>query len=349
MPDLTLWHTDCCIINVLDYNMNYFILNNGQQEGPYAPHELLQHGLKSEALVWTEGMADWEPAWKVEELRPLLRQQANGGTATPPPIPNSNTQQGSHPGSIPPEYTTEAGVDGLQSEDAQPFKEDPYTTLASGQELVADQKPKGKPWGKIIGAILIVLLIIMAVSNPSSDDHKQAIRKQITEAIDKNLGMDNDEQGGFFTQMMGGMARMVALSVLNQGLDSMLEYHNYIICSKTTFHLDNKSYMSSFGMFGHVFTADEEQFTQKIGEIVTVQKQENSETTPDGTATMTRSIETAVGDSVKSITTRMTKQIGSAVATKVGEEVKKQVEEQTDSATSSGIGQLIDEIVSMFK
>lgn len=326
--------------------MNYFIINNGQQEGPYALNELLHHGLKSETLVWTEGMTDWQPAWKIEELRPLLRQQANGGVATPPPVPNDNTAQNIQSATTP----SDNDING-QPDDTRPYTEDPYDAPSFGQQpVIEEQQKKSKPWGKIIGVAAIILLLIMAVSNPSSNDHKQAIRKQLTEAINKHLGMNDDEgQEGLLSQMMGGMARMVALSVLNQGLDSMVDYHNYIICSKTTFHLGDKSYMSSFGMFGHVFTADEEQLTEKIGQIVTVQKEESSEMSPDGTTTMTRSIETAVGDSVKNITSRMTKQIGSAVATKVGEEVKKQVSEQTDSTTASGISQIIDEIVSMFE
>lgn len=334
--------------------MNYFIINNGQQEGPYTPQELLQHGLKSEALVWAEGMADWEPAWKIEELRPLLRQQANGGVATPPPVPSDDTTEDALTGPTPPPYTPATDMTGTTTDNPQSthtlYTEDPYGEQPDGRQPSTGVQPtKSRPWGKIIAGIAVVLAIIMAVSNPSANDHKQAIRKQLTEAINKHLGMD-EEQNGFLSQMMGGMARMVALSVLDQGIDSMVDYHNYIICSKTTFHLGEKSYMSSFGIFGHVFTADEEQLTEKLGQTVTVEQQENTETSPDGTATtMTRSIKTIVGDSAKSITTRMGKQIGSAVANKVGEEVKKEVSEKTDSTTSSGIGHIVDEIVSLFE
>ena len=65
--------------------MNYFIVENGQQAGPYSIDELLNHGLNSDTLVWAEGMNDWTPAWQVEELKAVIYDQQKS-TATPPPI-----------------------------------------------------------------------------------------------------------------------------------------------------------------------------------------------------------------------------------------------------------------------
>ena len=62
--------------------MNYFIVDNGQQAGPYTIDELVKRGLNSDTLVWAEGMTDWTPAWQVEELKNYLY-----GQQTPPPPP----------------------------------------------------------------------------------------------------------------------------------------------------------------------------------------------------------------------------------------------------------------------
>ena len=76
--------------------MNYFIVDNGQQAGPYAIDELVKRGLNSDTLVWAEGMTDWAPAWQVEELKNYLY-----GQQTPPPPPTTPTPQ---PAYVQPEY-----------------------------------------------------------------------------------------------------------------------------------------------------------------------------------------------------------------------------------------------------
>ena len=58
--------------------MKYFIVNNGQQAGPFELHELLANGLNANSYVWCEGMPNWLPATQVPEVAALLQQ-------TPPP------------------------------------------------------------------------------------------------------------------------------------------------------------------------------------------------------------------------------------------------------------------------
>lgn len=53
--------------------MEFFIIDrNGQQAGPFSFDQLVQKGISPETLVWKQGMADWAPAWKVEELKAVL-------------------------------------------------------------------------------------------------------------------------------------------------------------------------------------------------------------------------------------------------------------------------------------
>jgi hypothetical protein len=52
--------------------MKYFIVENNKQSGPFSIYELKDKGITSETLVWAEGMTDWTPAWKVDELRAFL-------------------------------------------------------------------------------------------------------------------------------------------------------------------------------------------------------------------------------------------------------------------------------------
>ncbi|MBK9413569.1 MAG: SPFH domain-containing protein [Bacteroidetes bacterium] len=65
-------------------SINYFIVINGQQNGPYNMQQMLElvqsQQLKKETLVWKQGMQNWLEAGQVQEL--------NGVFSTiPPPIP----------------------------------------------------------------------------------------------------------------------------------------------------------------------------------------------------------------------------------------------------------------------
>lgn len=52
--------------------MDYFILLNDIQQGPYTIDELRRRGIDQGTLVWCEGMEQWAPAWQVDELRQLF-------------------------------------------------------------------------------------------------------------------------------------------------------------------------------------------------------------------------------------------------------------------------------------
>ncbi len=63
----------------------YHVAIDGKTQGPFAGDALKQLAasgkLTDTTLVWTDGMNDWQPAAKVDALKPLL------GPATPPPLP----------------------------------------------------------------------------------------------------------------------------------------------------------------------------------------------------------------------------------------------------------------------
>lgn len=60
--------------------MKFFVAQGQRQLGPFEPHELAAQGLDPQTLVWREGMAQWQPAASVPDLRHLF-----GGSVPPPP------------------------------------------------------------------------------------------------------------------------------------------------------------------------------------------------------------------------------------------------------------------------
>ena len=73
--------------------MSYYIANDGLQRGPLEKHQLLAAGLRADTLVWSEGMADWQPAHQVQELREVL---GGARAATPPPPPPPTAARGGY-------------------------------------------------------------------------------------------------------------------------------------------------------------------------------------------------------------------------------------------------------------
>ncbi len=88
--------------------MTYFIIQNGQQLGPFTIDELRLQPIDASTPVWAPGFSGWTTAGKVDELQEILNGSfANGGIGMPPPYtqqayggqqtyqqPNYNTQQG---------------------------------------------------------------------------------------------------------------------------------------------------------------------------------------------------------------------------------------------------------------
>lgn len=64
--------------------MNYFLIENGQQVGPFSIDQLRSRNITGETIVWHEGMENWGKAKDVPSLRPLLQM----GTPPPPCTPN---------------------------------------------------------------------------------------------------------------------------------------------------------------------------------------------------------------------------------------------------------------------
>lgn len=65
--------------------MAYFMAVGNERRGPYETNQLLAAGLRPETLVWTDGMAQWQRADAVPELRALLQTSAAPpATYTPP-------------------------------------------------------------------------------------------------------------------------------------------------------------------------------------------------------------------------------------------------------------------------
>ncbi len=301
--------------------MEYFIIENGQQAGPFTLDLLNEKKITSETLVWNQSLTDWTPAWKIEELRPIL-----DGTYIPSEeYKATHTQQTTQMPPIP---------QALQQQNEQPAQEQP--------------KKSNKLW-MAIGAIIFFFLLIMAFTNPDRDQHMNAIKTELNEAITKATS-DNDNDD-IFSKSIGAFTRMITGSLINVVLNDMLEYHNYIIFSKSTVEFNHEEHTVAFGFLGKVYTANDDDILKALqNEKTKVDSNDADDDNSEVDAQSDNDDKTDVDEdgSEKKLEDKVEKvagQVSDKVSKKVTEKLDKKIDEVTDSST---INKIIDKILDLF-
>ena len=224
--------------------MEFHLIRNGKQEGPFSVEELAQQGLNPESQVWAPGMSDWQQAGDVPELTAVLQraefeasqqaarnaenQVATGQPYEPPVSPSQAPPQ------VPPSY---------------PVQPEP-------------QKKSGcTPW-LVAALILAILFATMVFTCPSREDHEAAIQ-EVTKAwvgdkVDENLSGITGI-GGVFGDLINKALKELTGFGTDKVISNYLDVKNYVVCSVGRMSIgDNEEKMVSLGMFGHVFTFGKE-------------------------------------------------------------------------------------------
>lgn len=312
--------------------MNYFIIENNQQVGPLTLEQLVAKNITSDTLVWKEGMEDWQPAWKVDELHAVLDQI------------RTNAQQAQAQQSYqanPPQYQPQ-NAGGYQSQTNE------YTAPQPEPSRKEPEKKSYLAW-KIAGGLFILLLIVMMITNPKKDQHIDTIRTEVSKAIDKSTGDGND----IFSQGFKMIARMMAGNVIDSALDQLFEYHNYLFYSKGTVTLNDKEHTVSYGIFGKVITMNADDLLKAMEKDDDVKIEESSKTVTSSDDSSRD--ETAADNSVdnddesseaKDKINKMLDKAGEKVQKKVEDKINKKIDEVASDSTT--IEKLIDKILDLF-
>lgn len=332
--------------------MEFFIIDhNGQQAGPFSFDQLVQKGISPETLVWKQGMADWTPAWKVEDLRAVLEAiEANQSNQ------NAQKQEGVQQG-----FPQGAN----QQQDYQKVQQEAYQQgFQQGAAMHSNfqQQPKKKTSHfamKMVIGLIIFILAIFAVTNPSADAHKEKVRTEASKAVEKAVeSTDNN----FFSQALRSVAKMMAGSMMDEAMNQLFEYHNYIVCSTGSVEFNGKPHTVSFGILGNVYTMNADDMVKALESADNLHIEESesnvSSDTPnmDGSDSEANVNEDQAESDEGSLSTRMQKKLeekanqafdkaADKVSKKVEEKINQKLEETTDS---SSIEKIIDKILELF-
>lgn len=324
--------------------MEYFIIdNNGQQAGPFSQDQLVQKAISPETLVWKQGMADWTPAWKVEELRTVLEAvEANK--------PNSTNQQESQE---PQQQTSEqAQQQAYQQAQQQAYQQGFQQGAAMNANFQQQPKKRKSHMAmKLIIGLIVFIIAVFAVSNPGADAHKEKVRTEVGKAIEKATSTSDNN---FFTQALRSVAKMMAGSVMDEAMNQLFEYHNYIVCSKGTVEFNGKQHTVSFGILGTVYTMNADDMVKALEGADNLQLEEMDSSSSDDTSSIDEatsssddtSADEGFGAKVQKRLEDKANQTMNKAADKVGKKIEEKINQKLDEATdSSKVEKLIDKIL----
>lgn len=301
--------------------MEFFIIDrNGQQAGPFSFDQLVQKGISPETLVWKQGMADWTPAWKVEELKAVLEAiEANQS--------NQNAQK------------QEGVQQGFPQQDYQKAQQEAYQQgFQQGAAMNSNfqQQPKKKTSHfamKMVIGLIIFILALFAVTNPSADAHKEKVRTEASKAVEKAVGSTDNN---FFSQALRSVAKMMAGSMMDEAMNQLFEYHNYIVCSTGSVEFNGKPHTVSFGILGNVYTMNADDMVKALEEANVNEDQADHDEGSFSTK-MQKKLEEKANQAFDKAADKVSK--------KVEEKINQKLEETTDS---SSIEKVIDKILELF-
>lgn len=324
--------------------MEYFIIdNNGQQAGPFSQDQLVQKAISPETLVWKQGMADWTPAWKVEELRTVLEAvEANKTNAT-------NQQENQEPQQQTSEQTQQQAYQQAQQQAYQQGFQQGAAMNANFQQQ--PKKRKSHMAIKLIIGLIVFIIAVFAVSNPGADAHKEKVRTEVGKAIEKATSTSDNN---FFTQALRSVAKMMAGSVMDEAMNQLFEYHNYIVCSKGTVEFNGKQHTVSFGILGTVYTMNADDMVKALEGADNLQLEEMNSSSSDDTSSIDEatsssddtSADEGFGAKVQKRLEDKANQAMDKAADKVGKKIEEKINQKLDEATdSSKVEKLIDKIL----
>lgn len=324
--------------------MEYFIIdNNGQQAGPFSQDQLVQKAISPETLVWKQGMADWTPAWKVEELRTVLEAvEANKPNST-------NQQENQEPQQQTSEQAQQQAYQQAQQQAYQQGFQQGATMNANFQQQ--PKKRKSHMAIKLIIGLIVFIIAVFAVSNPGADAHKEKVRTEVGKAIEKATSTSDNN---FFTQALRSVAKMMAGSVMDEAMNQLFEYHNYIVCSKGTVEFNGKQHTVSFGILGTVYTMNADDMVKALEGADNLQLEEMNSSSSDDTSSIDEatsssddtSADEGFGAKVQKRLEDKANQAMDKAADKVGKKIEEKINQKLDESTdSSKVEKLIDKIL----
>lgn len=331
--------------------MEYFIIeNNGQQAGPFSQEQLVQKAITPETLVWAQGMKDWTPAWKIADLKTVLETveaiKANAANKEDAEETSADANNGPEPTNF-----QAANQQSFQQAQQEAYQQgfQHGAAMNQGYRQEPEKKKSSKTLWKIILGLIVLLFLVFAITNPGPDAHKEKVKTEAAKAIDKAT----ESSDNFFTQSIRSIAKMMAGSAIDEVMNQLFEYHNYIVCSKGTVEFNGKQHTVSFGILGSVYTMNADDMVKALEGADNLQIEETTSSSTDETSSLSDnssdgSEEDGLGASVQKKLEDKANQAMDQAADKVSKKLEEKINQKLDEATdSSTVEKILDKILEL--
>jgi len=240
--------------------MEFFVIINDEQKGPFSIDQLATLDITPDTEVWAQGMDDWMQAGDVPALTTLLQQLEYKRLAA---------AQANPVNSVPPAYTPAPAP-----ERPRPYVPDERTYVPPAEPEKKKSGSHGCLWSSLV---VIIMLAVLVITVPSREDHLNTIKDVTREWMGATV--DDTRIGG---TVLGEVAKWVGGSGADLVIEQMFSYDNYFVCSVGTFNYGNESKKVSLGVLGHVFTFNKGDINQAIKSAVGIKEPETptEEVTP---------------------------------------------------------------------
>lgn len=155
---------------------------------------------------------------------------------------------------------------------------------------------------------------------------------------------------------------MMAGSMMDEAMNQLFEYHNYIVCSTGSVEFNGKQHTVSFGILGNVYTMNADDMVKALESADNLHIEESesnvSSDTPntDGSDSEANVNEDQADSDEGSLSTKMQKKLEEKAnqafdkaADKVSKKVEEKINQKLDETTdSSSIEKIIDKILELF-
>ena len=147
---------------------------------------------------------------------------------------------------------------------------------------------------------------------------------------------------------------MMAGSVMDEAMNQLFEYHNYIVCSKGTVEFNGKQHTVSFGILGTVYTMNADDMVKALEGADNLQLEEMNSSSSDDTSSIDEATSSSddtsddegFGAKVQKKLEDKANQAMDKAADKVGKKIEEKINQKLDEATdSSKVEKLIDKIL----
>lgn len=121
--------------------------------------------------------------------------------------------------------------------------------------------------------ILALIFAVMVVTCPKTEDHRDAVRKELAKYIYSHI---NKKDTGVFDVFNNLFTNQISEMAVN----NLLSVDNYVVCSVGRIEWQGDNKIVSFGLLGHVYTFDAEDLEEaysKAGDKAKNRKRDNSD------------------------------------------------------------------------